>query len=298
MPIRPAPRTTPEPEPEGDDVGGLASELESGVQVAIDRWSSGQIGWTDVWIGLGIFVAATVLAFAVRRLIRHSTRTLDGSAAAAVNLLGQIVSIGLYLFAIALVLEVLGFTLGPVLIIALVVVVVLLVLRPVVTNVSSGLMLQLRGHCRPGDVVDIGGEVGVVSEVNTRAVVLETADGRTVALPNDGVISGKLVNLSRLGRRRSHVTVRLPGDIDVDLVTERVVDAISAAPTVLEDPAPRVMVTGFDGTQIWIEVQYWSLPDIESELKARDEVGRALCDVFNAEVRLSDSSSIVHVTSM
>ena len=123
---------------EGSDVEGeVTSELDSGIKVALDKWSGGQIGWPDVWLSLAILAIAVCLAYLVRRLILRSTRTLDGSAAAAVAFIGQIVSAGIYLFAAAIVLEVLGFTLGPVLILGLLVVVLLIVLRPIVQNLSS-----------------------------------------------------------------------------------------------------------------------------------------------------------------
>ena len=289
-------RTAPPADDGGDVAGDLASEVDSGIKVALDKWSIGQIGWPDFWLAIAVFAAAVLLAYLIRRLIKRSTRSLDGSAAAAIAVLGQMVSVGIYLFAIAIVLEVLGFTLGPVLIIALLVVVLLVVLRPIVQNLSSGLLLQLRGQCRPGDVVAIDGEVGTVEEVNTRAVVLATADGRTVLLPNDKVIADKLINYSRRGRRRSHITVMLPGDTDLDSMTQRVIELLMELPGVLGDPPPAVVVTGFGGTQIWADVQFWYSPEIEAEITARDQVGRALSRLANTDFRLSDSSSIVHVT--
>ena len=283
------------PDDGGNDEKDIASEVDSGIKVALDKWSIGQIGWPDVWLSVAIFGAAVALAYLVRRLIRRSTYALEGPAAATLALVGQIVSIGIYLFAVAVVLEVLGFTLGPVLIVGLLVVVLLVVLRPIVQNLSAGLLLQLRGLCRPGDVVAIDGEVGTVQEITTRSVVLQTADGRIALLPNDKVIADKLINYSVMGRRRSHITVMLPGDIDLDLVTERVTGALAALPGVLGDPYPAVVVTGFGGSQIWAEVQFWYSPEIEAEIAARDQAGRALSQLFTTDIRLSDSSSVVYI---
>lgn len=288
--------TTPPVDDGGDVEGGVASELESGIKVALDRWSIGQVGWPDFWLAVGVFAAAVFLAFLVRRIIKRSARALDGSAAAGIAALGQLISVGIYLFAIAIVLEILGFTLGPVLVIVLILVVLLVVLRPVVQNLSSGLLLQLRGYCLPGDVVAIDGEVGTVDEVNTRAVILSTPDGRTVLLPNDKVIADKLINYSRLGRRRSHITVMLPGDIDLGLVTDRVVGALEKLPGILDEPPPTMIATGFGGTQIWADVRFWHPPEIEAETMARDQAGRAMSRLVNTDIHLSDSSSIVRIT--
>ena len=276
----------------GTDVESeLLQEIDSGIKVTVDRWATGQFGWRDLWLALGIFAGAAFLAYVVRRLIKYSTRQLEGPAAAAMTLIGQVISIGIYLFATALVLEVIGFTLGPVLIIALLAVAVLLILRPIVQNLSSGLILQLRGSCLPGDVVEIAGEMGVVQEINARAVVLTTIDGRTVLLPNDEVIAGKLINHSSGGARRAHMTVRILGGTDVAAVEERVIDSLAQLPGVLTDPAASVQVTGFDGTHMWVAVQFWSDPDPVSQEVARDQVGRALRDLFVAdELTLSETT--------
>jgi small-conductance mechanosensitive channel len=184
-----------------------------------------------------------------------------------------------------------GFTLGPVIIVALLAAAVLLVLRPIVQNISSGLILQLRGSCLPGDVVEIAGETGVVQEINARAVVVTTIDGRTVLFPNDEVIAGKLINHSTLGIRRAHIEVRIPGDADIAGIDARIIEALALLPAVLDEPEPSVQVTGFDGRHMWVAVQFWSDPDPVGQEAARDQVGRALRDLFvAAELKLSETT--------
>lgn len=278
--------------------GGASSEVDDAINVVVDNWSVEQVDWADVGVAVAVLAVAVGLAYLVRRLIRRSTRRLEGTAAAAVAMTGQLVSIGVYLFATAIVLEILGFTLGPVLIIGLLVIVLFLVLRPVIQNLTSGLVLQMRGHCQPGDLVEIDGELGTVDEVNTRAVVLVAPDGRTVVLPNDQVIAGKLINYSRLGRRRSHITVRLPPDMDIAAFTDAVLAVIDDLSAVLDEPVPQVLLSGFDGEQPWADIYFWFEPDIETELTARDAVGRAVAAlVAGSALELSDSSMVVRTIS-
>lgn len=293
--------TTPTPPSDGSvpaDGGtvetGLLQEVENEVKVVLDRWSVGQIDWSDVAVGAVVVLVAVAVAWLVRRLIRRSARTMEGAAASALTLIGQLVSVGIYLFAFAIVLEVLGFSLGPVLIVILLVVVLLFALRPVVQNLSAGLLLQLRGLCHPGDLVEVAGEFGVVREVNTRALLLVTADGRLVSVPNDRVIADRLVNYSREGRRRSHIVVRVPGDTDVTALDAQLVPALAELDGVLDEPPPSVLVTGFDGREVWIEFRFWHDPPLAAESAARDEVGRLLRESFDsADMVLADPSSFV-----
>lgn len=277
--------------------GGLITEVENEVKVVLDRWSVGQLDWSDVWAAVAVLVVAVGAAFVVRRVIRRSTRSMDGAAASAVSMIGQIVSVGIYLFAVAIVLEILGFTLGPVLIIALLAVILLVVLRPVVQNLSAGLVLQMRGLCHPGDLVEVDGEIGVVREVNTRAVVLITADGRLISVPNEQVIATKLVNYSTENRRRSGIVVHVPGDTDVDALGSAVLAALHELPSVLDEPGSRMLVTGFDGGRTLVEVQFWHASSLDAETAARNAVGRSLRQLFEtSEFTLSSPTVVVHST--
>lgn len=277
------------------DLGSdVLSELESEVRVVVDRWSMGQVGWPDLLLSAGVVLGAAVAGYFARRLIKRATRDWEGPAAAAAAMIGQLVSVGIYLFAVALVLEILGFSLGPVLIVVLVVAVILVLLRPIVENLSSGLVLQLRGSCRPGDVMEIDDVIGVVDEVNTRAVVLVTGDGLTVHIPNNVVIGEKLTNYSKVGRRRSGLVLRLPGSTDVEGFAARVSEALAGVDGLLREPGPRVVVTGFDGAQLWVEVRFWHLPEFEAESIALDEVGRAMVDLFEVtEFAPADAATVV-----
>jgi small conductance mechanosensitive channel len=292
----PAPPTTDPTTDPSTVEGGLLQEVENEVKVVLDRWSIGQIDWSDLVIAVAVLVGAVALAWIVRRLLKRSARRMEGVAASAVGLVGQLASIGIYLFAGAIVLEVLGFTLGPVLIVILLVVLLVIALRPVLQNLSSGLLLQLRGLCHPGDLVEIDGVIGVVREVTTRAVLLVTADGRLVSVPNDRVVGDRLVNYSREGRRRSNIVLRMPGHTDVVALDALLVPVIGELDAVLVDPSPQVLVSGFDGREVWIEVRYWHEPSLGAETAARDAVGRLLLETFDSDaVTLADPSYAVKI---
>ncbi|MGI9623206.1 MAG: mechanosensitive ion channel family protein [Acidimicrobiales bacterium] len=284
-------------EPGSDIEQEISDSVDSELTVVLDRWSTGQVDWPDLAAAIGVIAVAALLAYAVRRGIRRSARELDGVSSTALNLVGQLVSVGLYAFAIAIALGMLGFTAGPVLVLLALGFVLLIVFRPMIANLSSGLFLQLRGYCRPGDVVAIDGEVGTVNEVNTRSVIVDTVDGRTAIIPNDKAIAAKIINYSWLGQRRSHITFRLPADADLVSRSAQVREALVGLENVLTEPPPRLVVTGFDGPQIWVEVHFWTRPSIEAEIAGRDQVGRALTALFQAGTAPGDASSIVQLVN-
>ncbi|MGI9615785.1 MAG: mechanosensitive ion channel family protein, partial [Acidimicrobiales bacterium] len=212
----------------------LISELEGEIRVVHDRWSVGQIGWPDLLVAAGVLVAGVVLAVLTRRLIKRSTSSWDGTAASAAAALSQLIPIGIYLFAAAIVLAILDFSAGPVMILALLAVAAFVSLGPVLENVSSGLMVHLLGSCRPGDTVELDGLVGVVEEINSRTIILVADDGRSFFFPNKQVLEHHVINYSRLGRRRSSISFRLGERSDIQRFAELASEALQGLDCVLD----------------------------------------------------------------
>lgn len=278
----------------GEGQGDLLSDVGSEIRVVIDRWSAGQIGLSDLAIAVAILAIAAVISFFVRRQARKLTARLDSSAATAGLVVGRLISLGVYLFATGLVLEVLGFTLGPVVMVALVIWAAVVFARPLMHDLNSGLELQLRGSLRIGDLVETHGVLGTVEGVNTRSVVLVTGDGKTIELPSREVADGALVNLSTLGRRRSAMALSLPGGADVVEMTDRLRVTVEGVGHVLDEPPPEVVITGFDGTSTSVTILYWHGPELWAERLASDRVGRAVLESLAADgLALSDPSIVV-----
>jgi len=282
-------------EPTSD--GGLISDVGSEIKVAVDRWSAGQIGLSDIVVAGTIVAIAALVAFIIRRLARRWTDHLEGGAATAGLVVGQLLSAAIYLVAVGLVLEVLGFGLGPVVMIALVLAVGVMFLRPLISNMSSGLVLQLRSPFAPGDLVQTQGVTGVVEQVSTRTVILVTNDGQTVHIPSQEVLDNPFVNLSAIGRRRSAITFQVPWGTDLSHLVDVVHDTVAQVVEVLEDPAPDVVVSGFDGAHPCMKVLFWHAPEFAAERRARDRVCHALVAALEgSELALADPA--VHVTTM
>jgi small conductance mechanosensitive channel len=281
---------TTESEAPTDLISGIGSEIT----VALDRWSAGQIDLTDLLVAAGLVVGAAIGGWLVRRLASRWTSEWDGTAATAGLVIGKLLSIAIYLLALGLVLEVLGFSLGPVVIIVLIVAVAAMMLRPLLSNLTGGLVLQLRSPIRPDDVIETNGIIGVVSEINTRTVVLVTGDGRTAQIPCRDVLEQTMVNFSTVGRRRSEMTFSVSEGTDVAALIDRLDETVASIGHVLQDPPPEAVVTGFDGSGLCVKVLFWHGPELWAERIARDRVGRAIAGLMESEpFALSDPTVVV-----
>lgn len=241
----------------GDD---LVSEVGNEIKVAIDRWSVGQVGVADLIAAVAILAVGALLAWIVSRTARRFARRTESHAGSAFAALGLLGATSVMLLAAALALEVLGFSLGPILVIVVMVIVALLLLRPLVTNMSSGVLLQARGALEVGDLVSTNDVFGTVAEINARSVVIDTADGRRAHIPNTDVLEATIENHTTLGRRRSSFDVTIDRDADIDRALSVMRDAVRSADAVLDDPPPEVQIAGVLGRFVVMRTYVWHGP--------------------------------------
>lgn len=135
-------------------------------------------------------------------------------------------------------------------------VVLALALRGIAENFAAGIVLQTRRPIEVGDEVDSLDYVGDVVEMNGRAVIIETFDGRRVHLPNSEVLSNPLVNHTERGARRSTVEVRSRSR-EFEETLRDLADVVAAVPGVLPEPPPAVYLTSIDPVRVTALVQFW-----------------------------------------
>ncbi|UJP10719.1 mechanosensitive ion channel family protein [Microbacterium sp. KUDC0406] len=191
-------------------------------------------------------------------------------------------------FGIGLALAILGANIQPLLaVVILVGVVVVLVLRGTADNFASSVVIQSRRTVQVGDIVQVdtpdGAMTGTVAELNARAVILVTADGATVHVPNSKLLSDSVVNLSSHGRSRSQVQVRLErrDDDTVEALLARLAGVAGTASAAVSDPA--ATVSAVSPARVIATVGFWHPP--ADGASATSDVVRALADAFHAEQR-------------
>jgi small conductance mechanosensitive channel len=278
----------------GESGSSVLSDVGTEIEVTLDRWSVGQLGISDLIAAAAVILLGFVVARVLRWLMLRGARKLNDQSVAAVGALARIVGFGVYLVASAIALEILGFSLGPIFVLILIAVVVLLALRPLITNLSSGLVLQLRGALKEGDLVLTSGEVfGVVQEITTRTTVIETSDGRWVHVPNSQVLNDVIVNYTTLGRRRSsfEVMVRYDEDLQLTLSTMRL--ALTQVDVIHTDPRPEVQVVRMLGQLVVIRALVWHPPALAAQRAALDEgIGRVIADLRTAGIALDGPTAV------
>ena len=149
-------------------------------------------------------------------------------------------------------------------------------LQKIFSNLISGIILLMDRSIKPGDVIVVGGAVGEVNRIGTRAVSVITRDGKEHLVPNELLMTERVENWNFSSRNvRIRMSVRVTYDSNLDLVESLIHDATRESPRVLDTPTPAVRVTDISDNGIALEIRFWirdpqdGLGNIQSEIYKR-----------------------------
>jgi len=133
-------------------------------------------------------------------------------------------------------------------------------LQKIASNFISGVILMIEGQATVGDYVELdGGEAGKIIQMNARATILETYDGRWIVVPNEDFITTRVVNYSDSGSaNRLEVPFSVSYDTDINKVPAIIEAAVATHPGVLMKPeGPDCELRGFGDSGIDFGVEFW-----------------------------------------
>jgi small-conductance mechanosensitive channel len=127
-----------------------------------------------------------------------------------------------------------------------------------VSNIISGIFLISEKPFMIGDVVEIGGTLGIVDSIDLLSIKLKTFDNRFVRIPNETMIKSEVINLTRYDIRRAQIVVGVAYKEDVRKVLDVLRDIAANLPEALQEPAPLIQVEGFGDSSIDINFGVWT----------------------------------------
>ncbi|KAB1864327.1 mechanosensitive ion channel family protein [Microbacterium algeriense] len=231
-----------------------------------DLFPSGLTGWQIALALLSVLVGWLLSRLARKGVLKLAERT-PGISNSVAQLSARFTQYSLLLVGVGVGMAFLGANVQPLLAMtAIAVVVLILVLRGVADNFAAGVLIQSRQSVKIGEEIVVEGPDGtlrgVVQELNGRAVLLTTVDGRTVHVPNALLLTGVLVNDSRHGARRSELDIRIrrAADLDLDDVIALVSRAAGGIDGVHAREHPGVSVASVSPERWMLILRIWHHP--------------------------------------
>ncbi|RYB06580.1 mechanosensitive ion channel family protein [Lichenibacterium ramalinae] len=152
-------------------------------------------------------------------------------------------------------------------------VVIGLALQSTLSDLFSGIAIDIERPYRAGDVLSVeGGVEGRVREVNWRSTLIATGNGDVAVVPNSVMAKSRLVNHSLPAPlRRTAIEVRLDPRILPDRCRAALDAAVVACRLPLADPPPTVAQTALRGDGAVYEIAF-SVPSADVLGSARTEM--------------------------
>ncbi len=131
----------------------------------------------------------------------------------------------------------------------------------ILQNFLAGLLLLWAEPFRIGDEIKLDPYEGTVEEIQTRATIIKTYDGRRVVIPNADLFTHSVTVNTALDIRRWEYDLAVHGIRELAELKSLVINAVSKVQGVLTDPRPEALVMdlGDPGTDVVkVRVLWWT----------------------------------------
>ncbi len=235
----------------------------------MDKMSS-LAGQFQVWVmHYGPKIVFAILVFVVgltvinwaSKMVAKSMRRKNVDASLQ-SFLASMVSVGLKVLLLITVAGMLGIeTTSFVAIIGALGLAVGLALQGSLANFAGGVLILVFKPFKTGDLIESGGQTGVVQEIQIFNTVLLTPENKTVILANGGVSNNTIINYSKHGNLRVDITMAIAPDMDITKAKEVALQVLKTNDKVLAEPAPSVNVIKVGDGMVTLAVRPYTNPD-------------------------------------
>jgi len=234
--------------------------------------------------GIVTFAVLIWLANLISRLVDQRLRALQAMPPAMQVLAAKLTRVGLLVLAIVLALGSIGIDLTAFAVFSGAIGVgVGFGLQKVVSNLVSGVILLLDRSIKPGDVIEIEGTYGWITNLNARYVSVSTRDGKEHLIPNEDLITQRVVNWSYSNDLvRMHAQVGVSYECDPHEAIRLALEAAGRVPRVLKDPKPVCLLTEFGDSSINLELRFWINDPANGTANVRSQVLLNVWDLYQA----------------
>src|ERR1700737_1506217 len=235
-------------------------------------------------VAIAVFIPFYILSIFVRRIIRSATRAhRQNLGMAFARLIGAGVILLGFLVAFSIVAP--SFQAGDLIkVLGIGSVAIGFAFQNILQNFLAGLLLLWAEPFRVGDEIKLDPYEGTVEEIQARATIIKTYDGRRVVIPNADLFTHSVIVNTALDIRRWEYDLAVNGIRELDELKSLLINAVSKVQGVLPDPRPEVLVMdlGVDLNAIKVRVLWWTKSPRQHEmLDSYDRVLTAIRQTLN-----------------
>jgi small-conductance mechanosensitive channel len=149
------------------------------------------------------------------------------------------------------------------------------------SNLISGLFVLSEESFKIGDVITVGQTTGEVLSIDLLSVKLRTYDNIFVRIPNETIIKSEVRTVTKFPVRRFDLIVGIAYRSDIEHARKVLLNVAKDNPLCLDEPAPVVILQGFNASSIDVMLAIWSTR--ENFLALRNSMQEQVKAAFDAE---------------
>ncbi|MEO7488068.1 MAG: mechanosensitive ion channel domain-containing protein, partial [Ferruginibacter sp.] len=131
-------------------------------------------------------------------------------------------------------------------------------LQNIVNNLVSGVILAFERPIQVGDLIEVGGKMGVVKEIGVRSSKINNNEGADIIVPNGDLLSQHLINWTMQDRNKQVACmIGIPYNSDIQKVREIIRETLTGNEKIMPAPGPSVTVKQFGDRTIDLQVSFW-----------------------------------------
>ena len=229
-----------------------------------------------ITVGLLLLVTVSFLAttFLLKWIRKVSTRKMNEPDKAKFVTFFQFIRYIVYVIVVFGVMSFAGINVTPFLAsLAALLVGVGLAMQEIFQDIIGGILNIVDKSLLVGDIIEIDGKVGQVTEINLRTTRMITRDDRILVIPNHMFIRNTLLNYTQNHKMiRESVEVGVAYGSDTALVKKLLLESLKVEKRVLPNPTPFVTFDAFADSSLNFAVHFFidqgfAAPGIKSEIR-------------------------------
>ena len=124
-------------------------------------------------------------------------------------------------------------------------------------NFAGGVIILLLRPFKVGDYIQAQGFEGTVKSIQLFNTLLNTADHKTILLPNGALSTGSINNYSSETRRRVDIKIGLAYGNDIAEARKVILELLAKESRILKDTEPKIIVTSLGDSAVNVDVRVW-----------------------------------------
>ncbi len=220
---------------------------------------------SETILGYGLNIVAAIVIFIIGMMLANWASKLTMRATRQANLdrtIGQVLSrlvrTVVIVVTILVILNRFGFeTASLIALLGAAGLAIGLALQGTLNNIAAGVMLLALRPFKLGDLVEVGGNLGIVQDIGLFVTRLDSLDNVAIHMPNANIWGSEVKNLSQNPTRRVDMTFGIGYGDDMDKAISIIKEVLASNEHVLETPAPDVFIAGHGASSIDLWVRPW-----------------------------------------